>query len=213
MRKTFGLVSAALIFGLAACSGGPPSETDASGSASGSASATATAAPPPTGDTSAFGPGCADIPGDPAEPGSMQAMAETPVASAISESPSLTRLAAIIAGIPDLTTQLDTAQDITVFAPNDAAFAKIDQPTLEALVANQEAMKDVLSYHVVGQRLTKDKLVGTFPTLAGETRAVVVTGAEQAFTVNGNAIVVCGNIQTSNATVYIIDTVLTPPPA
>ena len=52
-------------------------------------------------------------------------------------------------------------------------------------------------------------LAGTHETLQGE--MLEVTGSGEDFKVNGDASVVCGNVQTSNATVYLIDGVLTPP--
>jgi uncharacterized surface protein with fasciclin (FAS1) repeats len=66
----------------------------------------------------------------------------------------------------------------------------------------------VLTYHVVPGQLTPDQLAGTHTTLQGDT--LQVTGSGQDFTVNGNASVVCGNIKTANATVYLIDQVLLP---
>jgi uncharacterized surface protein with fasciclin (FAS1) repeats len=67
----------------------------------------------------------------------------------------------------------------------------------------------VLTYHVVQGRLTPEMLAGTHKTLNGAD--LTVEGSGQDFTVNGKAMVVCGNVQTANATVYIIDGVLLPP--
>ena len=66
----------------------------------------------------------------------------------------------------------------------------------------------VLTNHVVPGRLAPDQLPGEHKTLAGTT--LTVTGSGEAYKV-GEANVVCGNVQTANATVYIIDQVLTPP--
>ena len=62
---------------------------------------------------------------------------------------------------------------------------------------------------MVGQRLSPDKLAGEYETLNPKQRCTV-EGSGEDFTVNGSAKVVCGNVQTANATVYIIDTVLLP---
>jgi len=66
----------------------------------------------------------------------------------------------------------------------------------------------ILTYHVVSGRLAPEDLAGEHTTLQGE--ALTVTGSGEDFTVNDEAAVVCGNVQTANATVYIIDTVLMP---
>ena len=69
----------------------------------------------------------------------------------------------------------------------------------------------MLTYHVVPGQLSPDMLEGVHETLEGET--LMITGAGEEFTVNGNANVVCGNVPTANATVYVIDGVLLPPSA
>ena len=63
----------------------------------------------------------------------------------------------------------------------------------------------ILTYHVVGQKLTpKDLENGSFDTL--EKRKLTTSGSGESYKVNDTAKVVCGNVQTANATVYIIDT-------
>ncbi len=69
-------------------------------------------------------------------------------------------------------------------------------------------LTEVLTYHVVPGRLAPEDLAGTHETLQGTT--LEVSGSGESFMVNGDAGVVCGNVQTSNATVYIIDGVLLP---
>lgn len=66
----------------------------------------------------------------------------------------------------------------------------------------------VLTGHVVAGRLSPEDLAGEHETLAGH--SITVEGSDEDFTV-GDATVVCGNVQTANATVYIIDAVLLPP--
>ena len=65
----------------------------------------------------------------------------------------------------------------------------------------------MLTYHVVSGRLSPEMLAGTHKTLQGTT--LTVKGSGEDFTVNG-AKVVCGNVQTANATVYLVDGVLSP---
>ncbi|WP_037619920.1 fasciclin domain-containing protein [Streptomyces aureus] len=68
----------------------------------------------------------------------------------------------------------------------------------------------ILTYHVVGQKLTpKDLENGSFTTL--EKSKLTTSGSGESYTVNDSAKVVCGNVKTANANVYIIDTVLMPP--
>ena len=97
----------------------------------------------------------------------------------------------------------------TVFAPTDDAFAALPQETVQGLLEDPPALARVLTYHVVPGRLTPETLAGTHATLEGAD--LTVAGSGEAFTVNGTAKVVCGNVQTANATVYIIDGVLLPP--
>jgi uncharacterized surface protein with fasciclin (FAS1) repeats len=96
----------------------------------------------------------------------------------------------------------------TVFAPTDEAFAKLPAGTLDSLLKDKEKLTAVLTYHVVPGQVAPDQLAGSHKTLQGDT--IQVSGSGQDFTVNGTSSVVCGNIQTANATVYLIDQVLLP---
>jgi uncharacterized surface protein with fasciclin (FAS1) repeats len=154
-----------------------------------------------------FGAGCAAVPTDASNPGSFAAMAKAPVATAASGNPLLSTLVAA-AKQANLVDSLNTAQDITVFAPTNDAFGKIPKDDLDKVLADQATLTKILTYHVVPGRLTPTQLAGTHKTLEGG--EVTVAGSGTNFTVNGNSTVVCGNVQTSNATVYIVDTVLMP---
>ena len=152
-----------------------------------------------------FGAACSAVPTS--GPGSFNGMATDPVATAASNNPVLSTLVTAVkaAGLVDT---LNTAQGITVFAPTNDAFAKIPADTLKAVLADKAKLTKILTYHVVSGKLSPDQLAGTHTTLEGGT--LNVTGSGQSFQVNG-ANVVCGNVQTANATVYIVDTVLMPP--
>jgi uncharacterized surface protein with fasciclin (FAS1) repeats len=153
-----------------------------------------------------FGSGCASVPKSGA--GSFTGMATAPVATAASANPLLSTLVAAVkaAGLVDT---LNSASNITVFAPDNAAFAKIPAATLKGILANKAELTKILTYHVASGRYTAAQLASgaKIKTLEGGT----VTPAMMAgsYTVNG-ASVVCGNVQTANATVYIINTVLMP---
>jgi uncharacterized surface protein with fasciclin (FAS1) repeats len=85
----------------------------------------------------------------------------------------------------------------------------VPKPTLDKALGDPNGLlTTVLTYHVVPGQLAPDQLAGTHKTLQGGT--IQVTGSGQDFTVNGNSSVVCGNIKTANATVYLIDQVLLP---
>jgi uncharacterized surface protein with fasciclin (FAS1) repeats len=198
VAAAFGAVSLSACGGGAMAAGAPapaPAETPAS--AVGSA----------MGGGEQFGAGCSAVPSDPANPGSFAAMAKVPVATAASGNPLLSTLVTAVKQA-NLVDALKTAQDITVFAPTNDAFGKIPQADLDKVLADQATLTKILTYHVVPGRLTPAQLAGTHKTLEGG--EITVAGSGTDFTVNGNSAVVCGNVQTSNATVYIVDTVLMP---
>ncbi|MFF8831262.1 fasciclin domain-containing protein [Streptomyces sp. NPDC015131] len=154
-----------------------------------------------------FGPACASVPKDGA--GSFDGMAKDPVATAASNNPALSTLVTAVkkAGLVDT---LNNAQNITVFAPTNDAFAKIPKAELDKVLNDKATLTKVLTYHVVGQKLTPQQLEnGSFETL--EKGTVTTSGSGEAYKVNGTANVVCGNVPTANATVYIVDSVLMPP--
>ncbi|MEU2546953.1 fasciclin domain-containing protein [Streptomyces roseolus] len=153
-----------------------------------------------------FGPGCAGVPEE--GPGSFDAMAEQPVATAASENPALSTLATAVkrAGLVDT---LNNAKDITVFAPTNDAFAKIPKADLDKVLADKAKLTEILTYHVVGQKLTPEQMEnGTFETLQKST--LTTKGSGEEFTVNDSSKVVCGDVKTANATVHVVDTVLMP---
>jgi uncharacterized surface protein with fasciclin (FAS1) repeats len=154
-----------------------------------------------------FGAACSAVPATGA--GSFQGMATAPVATAASNNPVLSTLVTAVTAAK-LGDTLNGAKDITVFAPTNDAFAAMDKATLDSAMADPSGLlSKVLTFHVVQGRLTPEMLAGTHKTLNGAD--LTVEGSGESFTVNGKAMVVCGNVQTANATVYIIDGVLLPP--
>jgi uncharacterized surface protein with fasciclin (FAS1) repeats len=200
-RATFVAAVAALAIMTAACASDDTTEP--------AASDTGVASTMPSADpmSAEFGPGCAAVPADGA--GSFEGMAMDPVATAASNNPALATLVTAVTKAK-LVDTLNGADDITVFAPVDDAFAAMDAETLKAALDDPKGLlTTVLTYHVVPGRLSPEDLAGTHETLQGDT--LEVTGSGEDFTVNGSAKVVCGNVQTANATVYLIDGVLLPP--
>ncbi|MFD3602688.1 fasciclin domain-containing protein [Streptomyces sp. NPDC058656] len=153
-----------------------------------------------------FGPACATVPADGA--GSFDGMAKDPVATAASNNPALSTLVTAVkkAGLVDT---LNNAENITVFAPTNDAFAKIPKADLDKVLNDKAQLTKILTYHVVGQKLApKDLENGSFDTL--EKSKLTTSGSGESYTVNDSAKVVCGNVKTANANVYIIDSVLMP---
>jgi len=133
------------------------------------------------------------------------------VAVAASNNPLLTTLTAAVSGKLNPNVNLvDTlnGSEFTVFAPTDAAFAKIDPATIEKLKTDSALLNSILTYHVVPGQASPAQVAGTHTTVQGGD--LTVTGAGNNLKVNG-AGVVCGGVRTANATVYMIDTVLMPP--
>jgi uncharacterized surface protein with fasciclin (FAS1) repeats len=200
----FAIVAAAAAASLSACAGTAPAPAPAP-AAPAAAPMVPSAAPMAGGAT--FGAGCAAVPTDAANPGSFAAMAKVPVATAASGNPVLSTLVGAVKQA-NLVDSLNSAQGITVFAPANSAFEKIPSATLKGVLADNAQLTKILTYHVVPGRLSPDQLAGTHKTLEGDD--LTVAGSGTAFTVNGNSSVVCGNVQTENATVYIVDAVLMP---
>ena len=205
-------VAAGLAFGGAACSStGSTSASSPSSASSASAAPAAggsSASAMPSGSTSAtdFGSGCASVPASGA--GSFSGMSTAPVATAASANPVLSTLVAAVkkAGLVDT---LNSASNITVFAPANSAFAKIPSGTLNSVLANKAELTKILTYHVAAGRYTPAELAAGKPIKTLEGGTVTPAMMNGAYSVNG-AQVVCGNVRTANATVYIINTVLMP---
>lgn len=162
-----------------------------------------------------FGPACDAIPAD--GEGSSEGMADDPAATAASNNPVLSTLVELV-GAANLVDTVNGLDGATIFAPSNDAFAQLqedDPETFEAVANDPEGLlTTVLTYHVIGdQELDAQGLAdaGTATTVAeqdlsfsvdGETVTVEAAGSE--------ATVVCGNVETANATVHIIDSVLVP---
>ncbi|WP_404385448.1 fasciclin domain-containing protein [Knoellia locipacati] len=198
----------ALPLGLAAC-GSSDADTDAGGTTSSSTesmSPSASASPSESmmGDKP-FGAACSQVPASGA--GSFDGMSTAPVATAASANPLLSTLVSAVkeAGLVDT---LNGAPELTVFAPVNDAFAAVPKATMDAAMADPKGLlTKVLTNHVVEGKIAPDEIAGDHKTLGGGT--ITVAGSGEEFTV-GEANVICGNVQTANATVYIIDGVLLP---
>ena len=206
-RAGLAVALVSLPLALAACGSSGSSVASSAPAAAASSSASMS----PTADAmdpaaQVFGAACSAVPKDGA--GSFSGMATDPVATAASHNPVLSTLVTAVtkAGLGD---SLNTAAGITVFAPINDAFGKLPKATLDKALGDPKGLlTTVLTYHVVAGRLTPAELPGMHKTLQGG--SIDVTGSGTDFTVNGSAHVVCGNVPTANATVYLIDNVLLP---
>jgi uncharacterized surface protein with fasciclin (FAS1) repeats len=201
------LASAGLALGAAACSSsGSSTSTATAAPSSASSSASPAGAGSGQATTADFGPACSAVPKSGA--GSFSGMATAPVATAASANPVLSTLVTAV-GKAGLADTLNSAKDITVFAPDNSAFAKMPSSTLDKVLANKAELTKILTYHVASGRISPSQFasIGTVKTLEGGTVKLAMSGST--YTVNG-ASVVCGNVQTANATVYIISSVLMP---
>ena len=214
-RGAFAAATAALALTLTACGSDEPESAAADTPAAASSSAAEESMAEPMSDEP-FGEGCTAVPTD--GEGSFEGMTDDPVATAASNNPALSTLVEAVTAA-DLVDALNSAADVTVLAPANPAFEAVPADALEALLADKAQLTAVLTHHVIEGRLAPDQLAGEHTTLNGDT--VTVEGSGEDFTVaaegtvlgESEAGVICGNVQTANATVYIIDQVLTPPAA
>jgi uncharacterized surface protein with fasciclin (FAS1) repeats len=201
--------TASLALALTACSSdddGAPGSTAAATTAPTTSTAPATATAP-------FGAGCATLPAE--GEGSVAGMSDDPVATAAGNSPALSTLVQAVQAA-NLVDTFNTTEDITVLAPVNPAFEAVPADALTALLGDTARLTAVLTHHVIPGRLSPEDLAGTHTTANND--EVTVEGSGEQFTISadqtlvgaGAATVVCGNVQTANATVYLVDQVLAP---
>jgi len=95
----------------------------------------------------------------------------------------------------------------TVFAPTDAAFAKVPKDRLDALLADKDELTKVLTYHVVpGKVLAKDVKAGQVKTVQGGALTVSTAGGVKVDDAN----VVKTDIVADNGVIHVIDSVVLP---
>ncbi len=144
---------------------------------------------------------------------SAQAQAAAPkniVETAVAAGSFKTLVAAVQAA--GLVETLQGAGPFTVFAPTDEAFAKLPAGTVEALLKDPAALKQILLYHVVaGKVMAADAVKLTeAKTVQGSAAKISVMGGKAMI---GNAHIVTTDIVASNGVIHVIDTVILPPAA
>lgn len=215
-RRTIGVLSVlTLSVALAACGSDSDNESTAEDTTSPDTSMTETTAPAMDAGAQTFGDACSKVPTS--GPGSFDGMVKDPVATAASNNPLLSTLVTAVGSIDGLADTLNGSEALTVFAPTNDAFAEIPEADLNAMVAEGKKSGDasplykVLAHHVLGENDDPASAAGEKTTLAGD-MLTIEGDAESGMTVSDGTVtakVLCGNIPTSNATVYVIDKVLT----
>ena len=99
----------------------------------------------------------------------------------------------------------------TVCAPPDEAFAALPAGTLDALLADPEALKKVLLYHVVEGKVTSDQIVDMTTATSVEGSPIAISVKDGTVYLNDSAKVVTADVMASNGVIHIIDAVLLPP--
>ena len=189
MKRSVSLLLPALAIAIAACSGAA------------SPSPSTTAAPVPSAaPTSAASPSAA--------PSASAAAMSKDIVETASEAGSFATLltAATAAGLVET---LQGEGPYTVFAPTDEAFAALPAGTLDGLLADKEALKKVLLYHVVSGAVTSDQVVGL--TSADSVEGSPIAVKDCVVYLNDSAKVVTPDVMASNGVIHVIDQVLLPP--
>jgi len=203
-NRTVALAAAGVTLALSMTACGGSSDTTAAASKSKAPSSPAGTTPMAA--DAPFGAGCAAVPAGGS--GSFDGMAKDPVATAASHNPVLSTLVTAVtkAGLGDT---LNSAADITVLAPSNDAFAAMGKAIMDKAMGDPKGLlTKVLTYHVLKGKIAPGALAGEHESLEGG--KVNITGSGDMFKVDGTASVICGDVQTANATVYIIDKVLMP---
>lgn len=154
------------------------------------------------------GPACSSIPED--GEGSFSGMADDPAATAASNNPGLSTLVTAVTEA-ELVDTLNGEGPFTIFAPANSAFEAIPAADLDAVLADKDLLTSILTLHVVpGEILDGAMLAGmdSVPTVNGQD--ITIAPAGESLEINGQAQVVCANIEVGNGVVHIIDTVMMP---
>lgn len=154
-----------------------------------------------------FGTGCNQLPRINGA-GSRRGLASLPVATAMAQAPVLSELVHAI-NLAGLAGMLNSARAVTVFAPDNAAFAAFGTSNLQALYSTRSDLVRVLKFQIVAGRVRPAELARqrVLTTLGGT--KIFPSKAPPSYFVN-NAWVSCGNLRTANATVYIVNRLVVP---
>jgi uncharacterized surface protein with fasciclin (FAS1) repeats len=104
---------------------------------------------------------------------------------------------------------LQSEGPFTVFAPTDEAFAKLPEGTIESLLANPDALREVLLYHVVPGQVMAADVVSLDSATTAQGSEVMIKAADGNVRID-DALVTATDIETSNGVIHVIDTVIIP---
>jgi uncharacterized surface protein with fasciclin (FAS1) repeats len=181
MKRTITLVLPALVLALAACT-----------STAATPSPSATPAPVATPSAAPSAAAEEDIVGTATAAGSFKTLLTAATAAGLVET-------------------LQGKGPFTVFAPTDEAFAALPAGTLDKLLADKEALKNVLLYHVVAGDVTADQVVKLTSATSVEGAPIAISVKDGKVYLNGSAQVVTPDVMASNGVIHVIDKVILPP--
>ena len=154
------------------------------------------------------GPACGSIPAD--GEGSFSGMADDPAATAASNNPALSTLVQAVTEA-ELVDTLNGEGPFTIFAPVNDAFAAIPEADMSAVMADKTLLTSILTLHVVGGEVLDGASLSTMDSVETVNGAeITIAPAGGSLEVNGQAQVICANIEVGNGVVHLIDTVLMP---
>ncbi|HVB45868.1 MAG TPA: fasciclin domain-containing protein [Streptosporangiaceae bacterium] len=141
-------------------------------------------------------------------PGSFTSLSTQQAVAAVASNPQFSVFVAAIRKAA-LENRYNSSQAITLFVPENSAFAGLSASDIKLLRTPGEVQK-IIKYHVVASRITPEQISagGRVTTLEGGSIELSKAGSDYLV---GGATVLCGNIATANATIYIINKVLLPP--
>jgi len=193
MNRSISLLVPALALAIAACSGAA-SPTVAPTGASSTAPSPSTAASPSIA---------------PSASPSTAAMTQDIVQTATEAGTFKTLLTAVKAA--GLVETLQGEGPFTVFAPTDEAFAALPAGTLDGLLKDPTALKQILLYHVVSGSVTSDDVVGLTSATSVEGSPIAIAVKDGTVYLNDSAKVVTPDVMASNGVIHVIDQVILPP--
>jgi uncharacterized surface protein with fasciclin (FAS1) repeats len=197
---------AGLALAVAACGSSTTTSASPTGSANSTAAPSATPSPTVSGTAARIGADCSMIPSS--GQGSISSMTTQQAITAASSNPQLSVFIAAVRSA-GLDKTLNARHAYTLMIPANSAFASLSKTQIVHL-KNSGDLLNIVRYHALKARVSPQQFAsGARPvTLQGKPLTLSKTGS--AYKVNG-ATVLCGNIKTANATVYIVNKVLLPP--
>lgn len=207
---------AAIVLSVAACGGPAPNGPAYVAPTTAAHNPTVATQDGVTTPSQAFGSACTQLPQGGAA-GSATSMSSMPVAQAAATNPMLSTFTQLVAKA-GLTDVLNSDKRMTVFAPTNDAFNQLQQhlgsQAYNALINNKAELTTLLQYHVVVHRYDEAGLVNAGQVSSLQGASLTIHGTGDALTIGDNtqqvARVLCGNLPTANATVFLLDTVLMP---